>query len=66
MKKEFKGNDRFFPITYKENWKVVRDIAEGSGTPYNKTAYEAEKAREAAKALKKKQKAKAAAEAPAK
>ena len=33
MQKEFNGDDRFFPITYKETWKVVREIAEGSGTP---------------------------------
>ena len=29
------------------HWKVVREIAEGSGTPYNKAAYEAEAKREA-------------------
>jgi phosphonate transport system substrate-binding protein len=46
MQKEFNGDDRFFPITYKENWKVVREIAEKSGTPYNKTAYDAESKRE--------------------
>ena len=45
--RKFNGDDRFFPITYKETWKVVRDIAEGSGTPYNKAAYEAEGRREA-------------------
>lgn len=55
MQKEFNGDDRFFPITYKENWKVVRDIAEGSGTPYNKAAYEKESKREAEKAAKKAQ-----------
>jgi phosphonate transport system substrate-binding protein len=54
MQKEFNGDDRFFPITYKETWKVVREIAEGSGTPYNKAAYEAEGKREA-EALAKKQ-----------
>jgi phosphonate transport system substrate-binding protein len=42
------------PITYKETWKVVREIAEGSGTPYNKAAYDAEAKREA-EALAKKQ-----------
>jgi phosphonate transport system substrate-binding protein len=47
MQKEFNGDDRFVPITYKETWKVVREIAEGSGTPYNKAAYEAEGRREA-------------------
>jgi phosphonate transport system substrate-binding protein len=55
MKKEFNGDDRFFPITYKETWKVVREIAEGSGTPYNKAAYDKETAREAAAAAKKAQ-----------
>jgi phosphonate transport system substrate-binding protein len=57
MQKEFKGNDRFFPITYEKDWKVVGDIAEGSGTPYNKAAYEAQKARDEAKAKKKKEQA---------
>ena len=47
MQKEFNGDDRFFPISYRETWKVVREIAEGSGTPYNKAAYEAEGKREA-------------------
>jgi phosphonate transport system substrate-binding protein len=47
MQKEFNGDDRFFPITYNETWKVVREIAESSGTPYNKAAYEAEGKREA-------------------
>src|SRR3977135_1624236 len=47
MRKEFNGDDRFFPITYKDAWKVVREIAEASGTPYNKAAFEAEAKREA-------------------
>ncbi len=55
MQKEFNGDDRFFPITYKETWKVVREIAEASGTPYNKSAYEAEAKREAEAAAKKEQ-----------
>ncbi len=41
MQKEFNGDDRFFPITYKDAWAVVREIAEESGTPYNKAAYDA-------------------------
>ena len=64
MQKEFNGDDRFYPINYKDNWKVVRDIAHGSGTPYNKAAYDKESAREAA-ALKKKQEEKAKQAAPA-
>jgi phosphonate transport system substrate-binding protein len=47
MKHEFNGDDRFVPITYKETWKVVRDIAEASGTPYTRSAFEAEGRREA-------------------
>src|SRR5262245_19501992 len=54
MRKEFNGDDRFFPITYKDTWKVVREIAEASGTPYNKATFEAEAKREA-EALAKKQ-----------
>jgi phosphonate transport system substrate-binding protein len=53
MQKEFNGDDRFVPITYKETWAVVRDVAEKTGTPYNKAAYDAESQREAAAAAKK-------------
>src|SRR5262249_2578912 len=48
MQKEFNGDDRFFPITYKEPWKVVRAIAQASGTPFTRAALEAEARREAA------------------
>jgi len=48
MIKEFNGDDRFLPISYQKDWAVVRDVAEKSGTPYNKAAYEAESRREAA------------------
>jgi phosphonate transport system substrate-binding protein len=57
MIKEFDGNDRFFPINYLEHWKVVRDIAEATGTPFNKAAYEAENKRAAEARAKAKQKA---------
>jgi phosphonate transport system substrate-binding protein len=60
MQKEFNGDDRFFPITYKDTWKVVRDIAEASGTPYGKAAYEAEAKREAEAQGKKQQQQEAA------
>jgi phosphonate transport system substrate-binding protein len=56
MIKEFNGNDRFFPINYKEHWAVVRDIAEKTGTPYNKSAYDREAKREADARAKKKKK----------
>lgn len=52
MQKEFNGDDRFLPITYQKDWAVVRDVAEKSGTPYNRTAYDAESKREAAAAAK--------------
>jgi phosphonate transport system substrate-binding protein len=54
MQKEFNGDDRFVRINYKDNWAVVRDVAEKTGTPYNKAAYDAESKREA-EALAKKQ-----------
>ena len=54
MQKEFNGDDRFFPITYQKDWAVVRHVAEGSGTPYNRAAYVKETERELAE-LKKKQ-----------
>jgi phosphonate transport system substrate-binding protein len=56
MQKEFNGDDRFFPITYQKEWAVVRNVAEKSGTPYNKAAYEKETAREAEAAKKKAEK----------
>jgi phosphonate transport system substrate-binding protein len=53
MQKDFEGDDRFFPITYKKDWAIVRKVAQDSGTPYNKAAYEKEVAREAEAARKK-------------
>jgi phosphonate transport system substrate-binding protein len=53
MQKEFNGDDRFFPITYQKDWAVVRDVAEKTGTPYNKAAYDREVQREAEAARKK-------------
>jgi len=48
MQKTFGGADRFFPITYQKDWAVVRKIADETGTPFNRAAYEKESAREAA------------------
>lgn len=53
MTKEFNGDDRFFPITYQKDWAVVRKVAEETGTPFNKAAYEKEAAREEAARKKK-------------
>jgi phosphonate transport system substrate-binding protein len=64
MQKEFNGDDRFFPITYAKEWAVVRDVAEKSGTPYNKAAFEQEARREAEAAAKRSQPAPAPATPP--
>ncbi len=55
MTKEFNGDDRFFPITYKKDWEVVRTVAAASGTPYNKAQYEKETEQEKADLAKKAQ-----------
>ncbi len=55
MKKEFNGDDRFLPISYKVDWETVRSVAERSGTPYNRAAYEAESRREAEAAARRQQ-----------
>ena len=52
MVKEFNGDDRFRPITYQETWAVVHEVAEKSGPPYNKAAFNAEAKREAEAAAK--------------
>lgn len=64
MSKELNGVDRFTPITYKETWRPIREVAEKSGTPYNKAAYEA-RAKAEAEAAAKKAAAEAAKQAPA-
>jgi phosphonate transport system substrate-binding protein len=56
MQKAFDGADRFFPITYKEHWAVVRQVAEGSGEKFNKAAYDALAKKEAETLAKKGQK----------
>jgi len=48
MQKTFGGADRFFPITYEKDWAVVRKIADETGTPFNRAAYDKESAREEA------------------
>jgi phosphonate transport system substrate-binding protein len=49
MQKAFAGADRFFPITFQKDWAVVRQVAEGAGQAFNRTQYEKEVAKEAAK-----------------
>ena len=53
MQKSFKGADRFYPITYMADWKVIREIAEATNTSYNKAGLKAMAAKEAAKKAKK-------------
>ena len=64
MQKEFNGDDRFLPIAYQKDWLVVREVAEKSGTPYNRAAYEAESKREEEALAKKQQPAQLAPKAP--
>jgi phosphonate transport system substrate-binding protein len=35
MVETFGGADRFYPITYKVDWQIIREIAEATGTSYN-------------------------------
>ena len=54
MKKEFLGDDRFLPVSYKDDWALVRKVAEDSGTPYNRVGFDKERAAEEAARAKKK------------
>jgi phosphonate transport system substrate-binding protein len=65
FKKEYAPADRFVPMTYKETWKTIREVAEKSGTPYNKAGFEAQAKRDAEALAKKEADAKKAAEQPA-
>jgi phosphonate transport system substrate-binding protein len=40
MSKQLENNDRFFPVDYAKDWKLVRLIAKASGTPMTKAAYQ--------------------------
>lgn len=57
MQETFGGADRFFPITYQEDWKVIRDIAESTGTSYNQDGLKKMAQQDAEKAAKKAAKA---------
>lgn len=58
MQETFGKADRFFPITYLEDWKVIRDIAASTGTSYNQAGLKKMAEKDAAKAAKKKEKKK--------
>jgi len=40
MKEAFDGADRFFPVTYKKDWKIVRDVATAGGESFTRSAYD--------------------------
>ncbi|PID77496.1 MAG: phosphonate ABC transporter substrate-binding protein [Deltaproteobacteria bacterium] len=54
MQKTFGKADRFYPVTYEKEWKVIRDIAESTGTSYNQAGLKKMAEKEAAKKAKKK------------
>lgn len=62
MKKAFGGADRFYPITYKADWKIIRDIAHSTGTAYTKAGLKKLAEKDAAKRAAKLAKAKQAKE----
>lgn len=53
MQKTFGGADRFFAITYKEDWAVIRQIAQSIGEEYDRKGLDAMAQKEAEKAAKK-------------
>lgn len=55
MQETFGGADRFFPISYQQDWKVIRDIAESTGTSYNQAGLKKMAEKDAEEAAKKKQ-----------
>ena len=61
MTKTFGGADRFFPITYKKEWQVIRDIAHSTGVAYTESGLKKLAAKDAAKKAKKAAKKAAAA-----
>ena len=54
MQAQFNKATHFVPITYKETWAPIREIAEKTGTPYNKSAFDVQSKKEAEAAEKKK------------
>jgi len=57
MSKTFGGADRFYPVTYQQDWAVIRDIAHATGTAYTKKGLKKLAEKDAAKAAKKRAKA---------
>jgi phosphonate transport system substrate-binding protein len=40
MKEAFDGADRFYPVTYKKDWKIVRVVATAGGESFTRSAYD--------------------------
>jgi phosphonate transport system substrate-binding protein len=40
MSKQLEGNDRFFPLSYKSDWQLVRLVAKNAGQKIDRSAYE--------------------------
>ena len=47
------GATRFAPISYQNDWKIVRQVGEAAGESYGRAGYEKEKAKEDAARAKK-------------
>ena len=45
MVKGFQGADRWLPIDYKQDWALIRRVAQESGQTFTRTAFEREKTR---------------------
>ena len=41
MQEAFDGADRFYPVTYKDDWAIVRDVAKAGGESFTRSAYDA-------------------------
>jgi phosphonate transport system substrate-binding protein len=46
LQKEWNGEDRFVPVTYKDRWAVVREVAEKTGAPFTRATFDVETKRE--------------------
>ncbi len=53
MQKNFGGADRFSPVTYKNDWAIIRDIADANGEHFNQAGLETIAKKEAAAKAKK-------------
>lgn len=46
MQKAFDGADRFYPVNFKKDWAIVRQVAEAGGEKFDRSGYDKESARE--------------------